>query len=502
MSQTPERDALATSFDRRRFLAMSAAGGALAAGLGRAGGALAAVGGDDEIAHWTPDYVNQIAGTVEVDTAAECAKIVPLNHKGKLTYWYVGPNEASPQLDKVIDAQFWEAFGKTYPNIEVERVSLDYNQVLDKLRTACLGNAAPSVGRLMLLWSPELAAKGFVSELKPEDVGFKTSDFWPGAMKSATWDGKVYGVPAQNETMAFIWNAAMFRDAGLDPEHPPATWDDVVRYSAQIKQKTGKAGYGLVARPNAGNTPYRFMPQAWAYGGGALDEAEANPEYKKIYINNAGTKAALQASFDMYVRDQSTPRSALTNTQTENQDPFIAGQLAMMISHPSEYAVMVDRATRATGADKAIADAVVANMRYGLIPQGPVRRSVVFGGWNYHIFKPEIVGGGLDMDAARAFVAFSTGPEWSVKLAWTSSNPANRRGFRTKWMRQRLDTIKFLNVTTSMLPGGVPFPAIPESGEMMNIIVPDMMQNALTKRMSVSDAADNAAEKMKDLMNL
>jgi phosphatidylserine/phosphatidylglycerophosphate/cardiolipin synthase-like enzyme len=121
----------------------------------------------------------------------------------------------------------------------------------------------------------------------------------------------------------------------------------------------------------------------------------------------------------MYVRDESTPRSALTNTQTENQDPFIAGRLGMMISHPSEYAVMLDKAKRATGEDRKIADAVVANMRYGLIPKGPVRRAVVFGGWNFHIFNPNIVGGGLDLDAAMALAAFMTGPEWSVKLAWT-----------------------------------------------------------------------------------
>ena len=63
---------------------------------------------------------------------------------------------------------------------------------------------------------------------------------------------------------------------------PPATWDDVVAYSRQIKEKTGKNGYGMVARVNAGNTPFRFMPQLWAYGGGALDEAEANPTYKTI----------------------------------------------------------------------------------------------------------------------------------------------------------------------------------------------------------------------------
>ena len=36
-------------------------------------------------------------------------------------------------------------------------------------------------------------------------------------------------------------------------------------------------------------------------------------------------------------------------TEGENQAPFIAGQLAMMIAHPSDYAKMVDLASKATG---------------------------------------------------------------------------------------------------------------------------------------------------------
>ncbi|MFC0406678.1 extracellular solute-binding protein [Roseomonas elaeocarpi] len=496
-----DRVAPAASMSRRQLL--GAAGAAtLAAGLPRGlAAAPSPAGTAAEAALWTPDYINSIAGTIDVDTAAECAKVVPLNYRGKLTYWYVGPNEASPRLDHVIDAQFWAAFAKTYPNVTIEKQSLDYNQMLNKARTAVLGNAAPMVAKFPILWGVEFAAKGQLSQLKPEDVGYDSAEFWPGAMKSVTWAGKTYGVPTNNETMALIWNAAIFQAAGLDPERPPATWDELVTYSRQIKEKTGKSGYGMVARANAGNTPFRFMPQLWAYGGGALDEAADAPTYKTVMLNNSGSKAALQASYDMYVRDRSVPTSALTNTQTENQDPFIAGQLAMMISHPSEYATMVDRAQRATGDDKRIADAVVANMRYGLIPQGPARRAVVFGGWNLHMFNPKMVDGTLDTEAARAFIAFSTGPEWSTKLAWTSSNPGNRRGFRTKWMKERLGQTKFLNVTTSMLTSGIPYPVIPESGEIMNIIVPNMLQNALTRKMSVSDAADDAARKVKSLLS-
>ena len=67
-------------------------------------------------------------------------------------------------------------------------------------------------------------------------------------------------------------------------------------------------------------------------------------------------------------------------------------------------------------------------------------------------------------------------------------------------MKERLDTIKVLDVTTSMLPNGIPFPVIPEATEIMNIIVPDMMQNALTGKMTVDQAADDAAAKVDALM--
>ncbi len=92
---------------------------------------------------------------------------------------------------------------------------------------------------------------------------------------------------------------------------------------------------------------------------------------------------------------------------------------------------MLDRAKKATGADKEVADQVVANMRYGLIPKGPDRRAVVFGGSNVHVFKRRGRRRRARSRGRRAFIAFSTGPEWSTKLAWVSSNPGNMRGFQT-----------------------------------------------------------------------
>ena len=456
-----------------------------------------------DLSQWSPEYVKSIAGTKTFDAAAECGAVVPNDYAGHLSYWYTGPFEADPQISHDQDKAFWDAFKAAYPNITTDVQSITYNELLDKFRTALLGNAAPMVVRLQILGGVEFAAKGYLEPVTPEQFGFTTADFWPGALKSVTYDNTLYGLPTNNETMAFIWNAKIFADAGLDPESPPATWDDVISYSKQIHDKLGISGYGLVAKQNAGNTPFRFMPQLWAYGGGALDEASDNPTYKDVWINNEGSKKALEAIHEMYVVDKSVPVSALTNTQAENQAPFIAGQLAMMIAHPSEYARMTDLAGQATGADKAVADDVVANMRYGLIPTGPDgKRAVVFGGSNIHLVKPEFVEGGkVDAEAVKALVCMWNSPEWSTKLAWVGSNPGNINGFLSQAMKERLDTIKFLDVTTSMLPSGIPFPVIPEAPEIMNIIVPDMMQNVLTETMTVDQAADDAAQKIEGIVS-
>src|SRR5439155_8474762 len=44
---------------------------------------------------WNPDTIRAQAGTLKVDTRADLAKVVPLDYKGNVSYWYVGPNQAS-----------------------------------------------------------------------------------------------------------------------------------------------------------------------------------------------------------------------------------------------------------------------------------------------------------------------------------------------------------------------------------------------------------------------
>jgi sn-glycerol 3-phosphate transport system substrate-binding protein len=51
-------------------------------------------------------------------------------------------------------------------------------------------------------------------------------ELWPALRPNAVIGGKVYGVPFQNSTPLLYYNVAAFKEAGLDPDHPPATWTD------------------------------------------------------------------------------------------------------------------------------------------------------------------------------------------------------------------------------------------------------------------------------------
>jgi len=402
--------------------------------------------------------------------------------KGNVLYWQT-PYDDPTVLDSKYHDDWIVNLKKVLPNVNFKEEQYAYNDMLDKLRVSLRANQGPDAATIVIQWCPELAASGALTEINLADYGYKPENFWPGALKSVTWNGKLYGIPTNNETMAFIWNKDIFQKAGLDPNKGPETWEDVKNFSKQIKEKTGKAGYGMVAKLNAGNTPYRFFPLLWAHGGAALDETADAPKYEKSSFDNEGTAAALQWIQDVYVNGWA-PQSSLTNTQIEIRDLFVSGEVAMMIDHPVAYQI-----------NKTKAPDVAEKMGYTLMPKGPVRRAVAFGGSNYVVFK-----GAKDQDAAKAVGKDRTSPYWSTRLIWTSSNPGHRDAFGSAEQAQRLKDIKYLDIATEMLQYGVSFPAIPENSDIVNLIVPQMMQEVLTKAKTPQQAGQDAAKKVNDMI--
>ncbi len=287
---------MTNSINRRDFLAGTAGAGLAAAAWPHVASAQtdAAMGIDPGV--WTPQYIESIAGTARYDTVAECAKVVPLDYKGHLTYWYNGPNQASPQIEHEIDAQFWAAFAKTYPNITVEKQNLDYNGCSTSCARPRWAMPRRCARKLPIMWGVEFAAKGQVQELKPEDVGYPSSEFWPGAMKSVTWQGKTYGVPTNNETMALIWNADAVSPGGTESGRAAGN----LGRSASItpcRSRKRPARTATVWWRGSTRATHRSAScrNAGHIGGGALDEAEPHPTYQHRHDQQSGIEVSVAA---------------------------------------------------------------------------------------------------------------------------------------------------------------------------------------------------------------
>jgi multiple sugar transport system substrate-binding protein len=407
------------------------------------------------------------------------------NVSGNLEAW-----DWSDSPDTYGVQQQTEFYGKYFPslhsNLHFSYTMYGYTDLLQKLTVAWRGGDVPDVARAAIAWSPQFVNQGLTAEISLSDLGLSTSDFWPGALqsvrKNGAGSGPLYGIPANNEAMLLLYNKDIFSAAGLDPSHGPATWEDLASYSNTIHQKTGKYGYGMVAVQNNGNTPFRFCPQMWAYGGSIFDELKPNPTWRKIGIDAQGTVAALALWDRMYNVDKSVQPSALSDKQTDVATLFQQGKVAMMIDHPN-------------AAEQIHQEAPNINLGGDLIPAGPVRRAVVFGGSNLHIRTTT-----NNMDAALAYIKAYLAPGWNTRLSGLGSNPGNRQGFNSPEEKDRDKLLLFNDVTLKMMSYGVNPPLVAQGAQIWNAIIPTMIQNVLLKKLSPKDAAKDAAAGIKQIM--
>lgn len=170
----PTRDPLI--INRRRLMGFLA--GAVAAGVVSKQQALAYLQDASEKTgvnpdEWNPETIRALAGTSTFDTAGDLHALVPEETDGALQYWNVGPTEASPQIEKDFYQEFQDTWPLYYPNIALDNQNIGYNDLLDKIRTAAAGGAAPDVAKMPILWGVEFAARGDIREIVLEDYNLK-----------------------------------------------------------------------------------------------------------------------------------------------------------------------------------------------------------------------------------------------------------------------------------------------------------------------------------------
>jgi ABC-type glycerol-3-phosphate transport system substrate-binding protein len=136
--------------------------------------------------------------------------------------------------------------------------------------------------------------------------------------------------------MGLHYNRDLFEQAGLDPDAPPTTWDEVRQYAKQISEKTGKAGYAQMAMNNTGG--WQLTAQTVARGGRTQTDQQDGSATSSI--DNDGTRAALQFLHDLRFVDDSFGSKVDLDWGTINQE-FAAGNIGMYTSGSDVYTALV-----------------------------------------------------------------------------------------------------------------------------------------------------------------
>lgn len=161
-----------------------------------------------------------------------------------------------------------------------------------KFLTMVAAGTPPEVAFLRPQSMAQLAKKG---TLIPMDSymatgGYKRDDFVSPIYNASFYDGKLWAVPGGADYYALFWSKDVYKEAGLDPEKPPKSLDELIEHSKTILKKDEN---GEISR--IGYTPSAWEITWWVFffGGRFYDEAT-----KKITFNEDPVVEVFQKVYD------------------------------------------------------------------------------------------------------------------------------------------------------------------------------------------------------------
>ena len=214
-------------------------------------------------------------------------------------------------------------FEKANPTIKVKYVDVTFDQAQNKFDTAAGSKGAPDVLRSEVGWTPAFAKKGYFLPLDGTAALADQAKFQPSLIKQAQYDGKTYGVPLVTDTLALVYNKAIFAKAGITT--PPTTWDELKADASKIDAKENVYGYW-------GSTQ-AYYAQTFLYGEGT-DTVDAAA--KKITVNSAAAQKAYGTWLSLFTGQGLHDADTTADAYAHIQDAFVNGQVASIIQGPWE----------------------------------------------------------------------------------------------------------------------------------------------------------------------
>ncbi|WP_458243387.1 extracellular solute-binding protein [Streptomyces sp. MAI_2237] len=346
-----------------------------------------------------------------------------------ITWWDTSNATNEAPTYQALIKQF-EAANK---NVKVKYVNVPFDQAQNKFDTAAGSKGAPDILRSEVGWTPAFAKKGYFLPLDGTEALADKDKFQSSLITQAQYQGKTYGVPLVTDTLALVYNKALFKKAGIT--EAPKTWDELKADAAKVQDKAKVDGYW-------GSTQ-AYYAQSFLYGEGT-DTVDATA--KKITVNSAAAKKAYGTWLSLFSGKGLHKADTTADAYAHIQDAFVNGKVAAIIQGPWEI----------TNFYKGSAFKDKSNLGIATVPAGSTGKAgAPTGGHNLSVYAGS---DSAHQKAALKFVNFMTSAKSQTEIALKNSTLPTRADAYTAEVKGDPGIAGYQGV----LSAAQPRPALPE----------------------------------------
>lgn len=253
----------------------------------------------------------------------------------RLVVWGLPSGEETQGRDAAI-----RAFEARHPGIRVQNLSMGAGGMnAQKLMTSIAGGVPPDLVHQDRFTIGDWASRGAFRPLDdflaadaassaPDAI--RQEEYYPACWAEAVYQGRVYAIPYGTDCRALYWNKALFREAGLDPERPPRTWEELKEYAIRLTRYRRDGSFeriGFIPIVPGFSNSWLYL-YSWQNGGEFMTRdgrtcTLANPHTEEALVYLCSIYDALKGAEQVM---------AFTSTfQPQELDPFLTGKMAMRI---------------------------------------------------------------------------------------------------------------------------------------------------------------------------
>ncbi len=243
----------------------------------------------------------------------------------KLTlYWW---GEEDVPGSKAWLEQTVEAYEKENPNIEIEMVQQTSDQLIPAWETSVQAGKGADIQffwtgtyTLMYVWDETNRSLADLTELiSEEELGH-----WLGT-EGVSWGGQPWAAPWYQVSIIMLYNKELFKNAGLDPEAPPATWDELLETCGKLKE-SGVIPFEIGGMKDGFNTPWMYATMGIASHDSAKEFIEAATE--EGTFTDESNKLWLECLYELNEKEYLNPLT-MSNDFPSGRESFLRGEAAM-----------------------------------------------------------------------------------------------------------------------------------------------------------------------------